>query len=520
MAELKTPREVSSTRPADLRALARGSAWNLAGSFVAALVHLALPIIITRRLSTDEAGAFFATTTLFAMLMSVGTLGADTGVLWALPRAKSLERRSEIPALLRLSLGTVIAVTTVVAGFVVLLAPKLAGVLVRGPGPMRGDFESLVYIQAPFLPIVAVYVIACSASRGLGSIKPLVFIDKLGRNALQTALVGFCLLVTPSLLLAVVAWYAPYLAALTVISITVLRLVRNSRPEAPSSAAPRPRRQISRELWSFTGPRALANIFAVALRRVDVLLVSAISGLGQAAVYAAASRFVLLGLMFVQAIQQVMAPRISEFLAKGDVQRAQVIYATTTAWLMLISWPIYLTSAIFAPFLLSVFGAGYSSGAAVVVILCLSMLIATSCGPVDTVLLMGGRSRWSLLNTGLALTVNVGVDLLLIPRYGIEGAAVGWAVGIALNNLPPLYQVHRFLAMHPFGAGTSRAAVITVTCFGGWGLLSRTLLGATAVGFLTAGLLGGLSYLLCLRHQQAALDLDALVSVVRRRRRK
>ena len=125
-------------------------------------------------------------------------------------------------------------------------------------------------------------------------------------------------------------------------------------------------------------------------------------GPSDAALYAAATRLSIVGLMFVQAIQQVMAPKISELLALDDRGRAQTMYRTTTVWLTLVSWPIYLISASATPpLLLDVFGPGYDdAGQPVVVILCLSMLVATACGPVDSVLLMGGRSVLSLTNTG------------------------------------------------------------------------------------------------------------------------
>lgn len=514
-----TTSDGADTRSTDLRRLARGSAWNLAGSFASVLVQLLLPVVITRQLSSTDAGAFFSVTALFAILMSLATVGADTGVLWSLPRAKALDRRGDIPVVLWVSIVPVVLVSSAVATVVVLLAPDIAQVVVGDTAAARSEFASALYVLAPFLPVVAAYVILVSTSRGLGSIKPLVLIEKLGRNSLQTASVCAAVIITPSLLLAMVAWVAPYLAALIVMGLTVLRLVRLTVGQVQDST-PGSARSVAREFWSFSGPRALSRIFAVALKRFDVLLVSALRGLEEAAVYAVASRFLVLGLMFVQAIQQVMAPRISEFLAKRDVQRAQLIYETTTAWLILMSWPIYLVSAIFARVLLGVFGSTYSSGATAVVILCLSMLVATACGPVDTVLLMGGRSRWSLLNTGLALAVNVGVDLLLVPTYGINGAAVGWAAGIAMSNLLPLFQVHRFLAMHPFGLANTRAAATTLLCFGGVGVICRILLGATVAGCLSALVIGSAVYLLCLQRQQQALDLDALVSVIRRRRRK
>ena len=325
------------------------------------------------------------------------------------------------------------------------------------------------------------------------------------------------LLITPSLILAVVAWSLPYVAASVMMGLTVIQLIRRSTRGVTSLPA-RPHRELVREFWSFSAPRAVSRLFAVGLQRFDILLVSGMVGLTAAAIYAAASRFLLLGLMFVQAIQQVMAPRVSEFLARGDVPRAHVMYETTTAWLIVIAWPIYLICAIFAPFLLTIFGKQYSSGSDVVVILCLGMLLATACGPVDTVLLMGGRSVWSMVNTGLALAINVVVDLILIPPYGITGAAIGWAISIAVNNLLPLYQVHRFLGIHPFGAGSIRGAAIAGVVVGGIGCAVRFGLGGGFLGLVVAIVVAGAVYVAALWWQKDALELDALVSVMRRKR--
>ena len=81
------------------------------------------------------------------------------------------------------------------------------------------------------------------------------------------------------------------------------------------------------------------------------------------------------------------------------------------------------------------------------------MLVATAVGTVDMVLLMGGKSSWNLFNTVVALSSNIVLNLLLIPRYGGTGAAIAWSSSIIFTNLLPLGQVWKFLGMHPFGRG-------------------------------------------------------------------
>jgi O-antigen/teichoic acid export membrane protein len=85
---------------------------------------------------------------------------------------------------------------------------------------------------------------------------------------------------------------------------------------------------------------------------------------------------------------------------------------------------------------------------------------------VDMVLAMAGRTSWNLVNVLVALAVTVGLDVVLIPRFGALGAAIGLACAMVANNLLPLVQVGRIARLHPFGAGTIAAALLSLGCFG------------------------------------------------------
>ena len=124
------------------------------------------------------------------------------------------------------------------------------------------------------------------------------------------------------------------------------------------------------------------------------------------------------------------------------------------------------------------------------VILGITQLVAAACGQVDMVLITTGRSSWSLMNGLLAMVVNVGLDLLLIPRYGINGAAIGWAAAIGAANLMPLIQVARSVRLQPFGRGTIIACALCLASFGAVPLALRYLLGS-GLGAIAAAMVAG-----------------------------
>ena len=105
---------------------------------------------------------------------------------------------------------------------------------------------------------------------------------------------------------------------------------------------------------------------------------------------------------------------------------------------------------------------------------------------VDMVLAMAGRTSWNLINVLVALGVTIGLDVLLIPRYGALGAAIGLACAMVANNLLPLVQVGRAARLHPFGRGTLAAGTLSAACFGVLPQIVTALAGTGAAG-LCAG---------------------------------
>jgi O-antigen/teichoic acid export membrane protein len=185
---------------------------------------------------------------------------------------------------------------------------------------------------------------------------------------------------------------------------------------------------------------------------------------------------------------------------------------------MLAAWPLYLTMILMAPALLSAFGERYQQAQDALVILGAAMLIATAVGPVDMVLLMAGKSAWNLANTVIALTTNVVLNLLLIPGFGIKGAAAAWGASIVLNNILPLVQVRRFVGIHPFGPGVFVAGSIALASFGLTEIAVRAWIGDGIGPLVVAGVVGGVVLLAMTYVGRRSLNLVAFRDAARRPR--
>jgi O-antigen/teichoic acid export membrane protein len=318
--------------------------------------------------------------------------------------------------------------------------------------------------------------------------RPTVLYDRILRPALQLCALSAATLTLASPQMFALSWAFPYLPTLLLAALSLHATLRRSRRSRGTKQTDHPRLLLDRrEFWGFAAPRAAASVGQLALQRVDVVLVAGLAGLPAAAVYAVAGKFVILGQFVNQAISQAIQPRLAESLSLGDTATAKRLYQQGTAWLVLATWPLYLLVAAYAPVYLSLFGRHYAAGAPVTSLLAATMLAATGCGMVDMVLAMGGRTSWNLGNVALAVAVAVTADLILIPRYGAMGAALGLTAAVLTNNLLPLAQIGYGLRLHPFGHATFAAAGLAAGCFGVPALMTRISVGDRPTALAAVG---------------------------------
>ena len=100
--------------------------------------------------------------------------------------------------------------------------------------------------------------------------------------------------------------------------------------------------------------------------------------------------------------------------------------------------------------LLSLFGAGFTSGYFVMFILAVGMLSRAAVGPAERLLNMLGERKQCAGIYALAFAINLGLCIVLIPRLGIEGAAVATSTALVVESILLFLMTRRRLGHHVF----------------------------------------------------------------------
>lgn len=493
--------------------VARGSLTNVGAMTMGAILTFGLTVLASRWLQPKQTGEFFELVALFTILSYSFALGADTGLTRWISRARAIGGIGEVRRMVLVSLGPVAGIGAAGAAAVWLCAPSLAAIFLHGTETARAAAQ--FRLIAVCIPLGALSACLIAAARGFGRMWPNLWIEGFGKPALRIAAVAVALLAGAGLSGALIGWTVPVAIGAVASWVILTRLIRKEVPTAgPMLAAPG-RGALAATFWRFAAPRGVAGIFQIVVLWLDILIVGAILTSYDAGVYAAVSRLAMIGTFALEGTRLAIAPALSGLLARKENSRAGALYRSATRWLMLASWPLYLIFAIFPTVVLGIFGARYTTGAVSLVILSLAMLVNTGTGNVTVVLLMGGKSSWNVLNTLIALGVNIGLNFLLVPRIGIAGAAIAWAASIIADNVAAAVEVWWDLGIAPVGRGYGLVVAAAGGCFGLVGLAVRMAAGQSLAAMSLAITSGLACYVIVLYAARGRLELAGLLASMR-----
>lgn len=454
----KSSGAISAVQGTELKQAARGGLVSIVGAGISAVMGFALTFVLARSFGESGSGVVLQTVAVFTIALGLARTGMDTAGVWILPRLV-LTDRSKIRGA-----TTALLVPTVIVGMVLALLLYFLTPLVDTSSDGYGR-QLVQAIQATswFLPCGAVVMVALAATRGLGNIVPYTVIGSIGLPALRPILVLGVAAIGGTAVLASVAWAAPAALAMIVALFVLWRRIRAQERVHGIPGGWWPDKDTHAKIWKFSLPRWYSSGIEQSIIWFDVVLVGAIAGASAAGIYGAASRFVSAGLIISTAMRMVVSPQFSALLSEEKTARVQELYTTTVTWIVMLGVPIYGIFMFFSPTVMGWLGPGFEAGAPSLVVLCFGAIAFLIAGNVDALLMMSGRSGWMAFNKSVVLAINIAGNLILVPIWGIMGAAVSWAFSLLLDSLLASVETRIFLGIK-FGFGRTAYAFVIAAC--------------------------------------------------------
>jgi O-antigen/teichoic acid export membrane protein len=425
----------------------RGARVNFVGIAARSLRGVYL-VLVARLFGSEVLGLFLLGWNAVDVLSKIGLLGLDRGLVRFLPPLATGEggvhlRSVLVRGALGLGLGAS-ALTTVALWW---LAPWLA---------------DIVFAQAAAvlpLRILALGIVPLSLTQVLSSVTR---VERRMEYEVWTRSV-----IEPALLLVFAAlfWWRGwggaglYLAQLLALggglvaaaSFVVrhgLVTFRTSSSHVPG-AGPLWREPAIRRMAACSAPVAVYDLIAMGVASLDFFLLARFVGPGTLGMYGAAREVAALVKKTRQSFEPVLVPVLAQEWQQDRNEAAHDSLDRVVRWILVLNVGFLLVVGLLGGDVLELFGSGFGAAAATLFILAFAHAVNGSWGVAENVVLLR-RPAWNLWNWMAIALLGLGLNLLLIPRWGTQGAAISLASVFLAAALLRSWEAHHLVGWQPF----------------------------------------------------------------------
>jgi O-antigen/teichoic acid export membrane protein len=480
----------------DVRGLARGSALSLVLSVCAQGCTIGVTVVLARRLGAADVGRYAQAQAVLALLGILTLGGLKAGLTRFVATQRAAGDMGAVHGTVRAGMGFAVIASVLCGGVLAVLAQPLAVHAFHDPG-LTGPLQ----LVAVTLPFASATDAAMAASQGYRRMRTYAVVQLFLEPTLRIVLTALLVVLGYGVRGALVALLISNVVACSIALVAVARQL------GPATA---PIRYTVRRLFSFSVISWFASLATTGLIWADTVLLGLLAKNTDVGVYNVATRLVMLAAFVMVPINQAVGPRIAHASQLDDRGALGQLYRVATSWIVRLSLPAFIVLFAFPKELLHFFGRGFVIGASVTVVFAVGKLVDAATGPCAVMLNMSGRPLHNMLTNVLALALNIGLNLYLIPRHGVLGAAIAWSVSLIVANVVRVLAVRHLYGLLPFNRATAQGLMA------GAAALGVALALRPVVGALPALAAAMATYLGAVLLAMSADDRDTFRSLVRR----
>jgi len=411
------------SRDIHLFELLRGASTTFIFKIVGLLTGYVLAVYITNRYGAHVFGQYVTALLIVEILAIISRLGLDTSLVRFLSKYVQIGAIHLVKRLYIKSMSIVIVVALIFSFSLMFFSTPIAHF-------MNIEKEYLVIVTYSFLPLVLFHM-NVQAIRGLKKMISFSFL-----NTIAISLFTFLILVVMSYFLSddklpiyayVVSVFLMTLGSYALWFRHSFQLEKNSISEHELLS--------TKELLNISFPLLMGQSMMLIMGKVDLFMLASMSSSEQVGIYNIALKLSMMSYMGLMAVNSIAAPKFSELHASGNVQGLKKIVQQSTKTIFWISLPSIIIFLFLPESILNLFGEEFKIAALTLIILSIGKMFSAISGSVGTFLQMVGKQKVFQNILVFAAALNIVLNYVLIPKYGIEGAAFASAISGVLWNL-------------------------------------------------------------------------------------
>lgn len=212
-----------------------------------------------------------------------------------------------------------------------------------------------------------------------------------------------------------------------------------------------PSRSTTSEMFFFTWPLAFQGFVALFMGNMDILMLGWLSTSSEVGYYRSIQPVSRMLLFFLTSLTFIYLPIATRYYTQGELGKLDSLYKIATQWVTQATFPLFLFFLLFgSDFIAAVFSEEYLTAWVPLIILSIGMYSRVFVGPNGMTIKAIDRTQEDLLASVTSLITNLLLNFALIPRYGIDGAAVATTLSFFVYNTIEIGLIRKYTGVSPF----------------------------------------------------------------------
>lgn len=436
-----------------LQKIARGTGIVFVGTVISMFFGFLSRAVIARYFSVGEYGVFNLTLTILSIALVIATLGFQN----SLPREVAFYREKE-PSKVESLISTALITVSLTSSAIMLLIIFGSEFVAQAFNEER--LTSALKVVALALPFSALVGVTISITRGFGRVREQVYFQNIVYPTV------FLILVLIGVFLKLQFSYV-FLAYVVAQALTFSALVFDVWKIKLFELRPSLDFRIGRELVAFSLPLLFTGILVFVMTWADTLMLGYYKNSDVVGLYSSASTLAKLLPIFLNSASILYVPIASQLYAQEKIREMGRVYQILTKWVFLLTLPLFSLMFLFPKATIGFFfGGKYLSASTALQILALGFMFHTLLGLNGLSLVVIGEPKLDLIGNSFAALFNVVLNALLIPPYGIVGAAIATAVSYFVANVFRSFWLYKKTGIHPFSWNYVKPLLISFALLG------------------------------------------------------
>lgn len=471
----------------------RGSAILLIGTLLASGVDFFGQVLLVRYLTKDAFGAWSYALAVVVLFSGVAQYEMRNAISRFVPIYLERHDWGKLLGAVALALGVAAGVGLGIVAVIEIAIGVMGFRPIEDPTALR-----LLLLTAVLIPIQAVDSVFTGLFAAFGASRTILVRQSLLAPGLRLALVIGLMVVGAGVEMLAFGYTAVGIVGVLLYLFALKWLLRD-RGIQPFGGK---QWQVpARELLGFATPLLSTTLVWLLMESSDAVLLGYFFDSTAVAQFRAVLPLARLNGIVAMAFAILYLPLAARLRERGDVGGLRDLYWRTALWMTVLTLPIMILTTSFAhATTVGFFGPAYGSSSGILVLLAVGYFINTAAGFNGLTVKIHGRLRYSVTIDITAAVANVGLSLVLVPRFGPIGAAAGTAATLVLHNVFKQLGLARYTAVGAFDRRYAVPYAEVVVIAVGAALLAAVVPSNLVIAILVAGIAGLLALWLTRAH--------------------